>query len=148
MSQNNRHRLRQKNKKSGKLKKGVIGTGIAAIILYLSTLFTGIFGGSFGELLRQSDFIDVPASYVEEVIYEDTVPAMKNNASEITAFEITVKEDEIFYDGAVIEIGDLADIIGDNTDSTVILTDDNAKRVKYSAVLDELGKIGVVIEEK
>ena len=77
-----------------------------------------------------------------------TIVVVDEDETTADGITIIIKEDVIYYMDDVITIEELESIVGDNADDKIILVDDNAKRVTYSAVYDELDKLGVIIDEE
>lgn len=137
---------RKRAKKRKRTAKSILGAGIAAIILYLSTLGISIFGGgSLSSDLREHDIVDVPAEAIEQVLNIEDDDTTKSMPEEVV---IVVREENIYYGDNEITVEDLAQIISDNSAEEVTLEDDGAKRVTYAKVFDELEKLGVIIDEK
>ncbi|MCK5130492.1 MAG: hypothetical protein KAQ68_11605 [Clostridiales bacterium] len=148
MTTDHKQRHKHRRRKVRRVKRTIWTIIIIVIILYLATIMTGLFGGSFGQQLRSSQLVDAPATFIEENLDLSFIPNYKNNNPHPDAFEITVQEDALLFNDVVATIAEIEGLIGDNTDKTVILKDDNAKHVTYTAVLNELERLGVTVEEK
>lgn len=141
---------KRRRKKAKRFRRNFFTLIFIILIIYLATIITSIYGGSaLSSKLRAYEFIDVPAQYVEQTFnIEKAIPAMKNILNEKAEIQIIIKENEIFIDEELVMIEDLAEKVGEDKDMKVVVVDDNAKRVTYLAVIEELEKLGVIVEEK
>ena len=140
---NEKNQKRSGRRKRVRKTKLVFNIIIVIIIVYLVTIALSLFGGgTISSTLRSVDFIDVPAKFAEEnLIVLKSLPEIK--AKTIT---IVISEDKIYYNDEEILIDALSQIISDSETEKVKLVDDDAKRVTYASVYDELEELGVIIE--
>ncbi len=142
---NERREKRKKRRKSRRIAKLFFNLIILAIIIYLVMLAVSIFGGGgIPSKLRGYEFIDVPAQFIEESL---DVGKDKSD-SETVSINIVVKEEKIYFNDEEIAIEDLSQIVSEHSTEKAELIDDNAKRVTYAEVYNELERLGLIIEEK
>jgi len=143
-------RKRRRKLRRRRVRRIIIMLMIFVVALYLALLMTSLYGqDGFSSDLRNITIINVSADYAEENLgLGRTIVVVDEGETAEDGITIIIKEDVIYYIDDVITIEELESIIVDNADDKVILVDDNAKRVTYSAVYDRLDKLGVIIDEK
>lgn len=114
------------------------------VLLYIVVLLMGIFDGSkVGQFLRKYEVVNTPAEYLIEQFNIDTDFFTVPIDTQSEQIVIRVSEDDIYFNDEEVSINDLEGLLEGKNNVSFKLVDDNAKHVTYTAVEEELERLGI-----